>query len=225
MRGVAFLVALSLVGCKKPEKDPIEQRVAASEDEFSSTDWENLTEELVVAGREGNVEAFKANVHPDTQKMFEESWARITKRIEEGLGSGQVKEDDRLKLEKLREGCTWKGLGANYTPGRLVTITPKDADTYMVREMLAGGRKVDYLVVRDGERWVVKYENDARWFRQLEALAYAAVNTILERNGVGECSGATCGAPEKAGAEIPAEGDEGQPEEGAEGQPAEGVTE
>jgi hypothetical protein len=167
---------LLLCGCRKPVVEELEP----PEGEFSSKDWEDLTGALMDAGREGDVDGFKARVHPDTVRMFEESWAGIVKRIDEGIEEGGLGDGDVAKLEQLKAGCTWEALSKNYRPGRLLTITP-EGDKYRVKEILPAGRKVDYLVVKGEKGWLVYYENDSRWFRQLEALAYAGINHILSK--------------------------------------------
>jgi hypothetical protein len=151
---------------------------------FTSSDWEDLTEALLVSGREGDVEGFTSYVHPETIEMFEKSWAGLIEKAEIGLNSERTSPEDRKRLKQVVEGCSWESLARNYRPGRLITITPESGGVYRVKEILPAGRKVDYLVVKSGDKWLVKYEQDSRFFHQLEAVAHSLLNTILERNGI-----------------------------------------
>lgn len=166
-----------LAGCRPPEV--VEEETG----EFTAKEWEELTEDLLRYGREGNIEAFKAHVAPETVLMFEESWGGIRAKCDKGLESELVSEEDKDRLLQVKQGCTWEALAKNYRPGQLMTIT-KEEGGYRVKEIIGGGRKVDYLVRRGGGGWVVEYEEDSRTFRQIEAVAHALVNSILEKHGV-----------------------------------------
>jgi hypothetical protein len=126
--------------------------------------------------------------------MFEVSWKAITDKCDRGLAHGTITYEDRDKLLQIKEGCTWEALAKNYRPGRLITISPVEGGSYRVKEILPAGRKVDYLVGRGEGGWEITYAQDARWFRQLEAVAHAMVNGVLEKYGLSDKPAGTCGS-------------------------------
>lgn len=198
-----LLLVLSTVACNHPkQKEAPVGTSPPAEAGFSTSDWEDLTGALMESGREGDIEGFKSHLAPDTVRMMEESWAVLFAKIDVGLASPTLDPDDRIRLEQLKTACSWEGLSRNYRPGRLLTITPEKDGSYLVKEILPAGRKVEYFVTRGPGGWQVLYEQDSRWFRQLEALAHAGVNTVLERNGI-QAPAPAAGPAEPAGATEP----------------------
>jgi len=200
MKRLVVVMMVLCVGCK-PKPDPYRAPVVENEDEFTNSDWEDLTESLLVSGREGDVETFKSHVSEETQKMFEESWQPIRDKCDRGLDHDGITYEDRDRLLQLKDGCTWEALAKNYRPGRLITITPMEGGGYRVKEILPAGRKVDYIVREGKSGWEITYEQDARWFRQLEAVAHSLVNGILEKYGLKDlppqCTGEFANDPDK----------------------------
>jgi len=202
-RTAVLLLVLSTVACNRPkQKDTLVGTSPPDEAAFSTSDWEDLTSALMESGRQGDIEGFKARLAPETVKMLEDSWAGLIAKVDVGLASPALKPEDRTRLEQLKGACTWEGLSRNYRPGRLLTITPEKDGRYHVTEILPAGRKAEYFVIAGQGGWQVLYEKDTRWFRQLEAMAHAGVNTVLERNGI-DANAPAAVKPEPAGAAVP----------------------
>lgn len=194
MKHVPGLAAMALVlfaagllaGCKKPAADQTAEAVPErlNAGEFGSADWDELTGALLSAGRAGEVDEFKARLSPVTIEVFEAAWARMVAKIDVALALPALSAKDRTALENLKRGCSWEGISKGYKPGRLVAVNPIEDGRYQVTEIAPrNSRKIEYSVERRDGVWVVRYDADNRWVKDLEAFLTGVIDKIILRSG------------------------------------------
>ena len=181
------LVAAGLLpGCRKPAPQPPGGAVPepAAAEEFGSAEWDDLTGALLSAGRAGMVDEFKARLSPVTIRVFEAAWVRLLAKIDMAQDLPALSAQDRTALENLERGCSWEGMSKGYKPGRLVAVNPMEGGRYQVTEISPrNSRKLEYAVERIDGVWVILYEEDNRWVKDLEAFLTSVIDKIILRSG------------------------------------------